>query len=111
MRKSRFFQRDAYIAVDFLKKSAEVVRLKNITGEPDPLAVTIDLGAGKGSRQIYFENPKVNESNAIQAELETFARAILKNTTPLVSIDDGFKALDVAHQIVDKLKYSASLVA
>ena len=111
MRKSRFFQRDAYIAVDFLKKSAEVVRLKNITGEPDPLAVTIDLGAGKGSRQIYFENPKVNETNAIKSELETFAQAIMKNTTPLVSIDDGFKALDVAHQIVDKLKYSASLVA
>ena len=111
MRKSRFFQRDAYIAVDFLKKSAEVVRLKNIIGEPDPLAVTIDLGAGKGSKQIYFENPKVSETNAIKSELETFATAILNNTTPLVSIEDGFKALDVAHQIVDKLRYSASLVA
>src|SRR6187431_1374355 len=65
MRKTRFFQKDAYIAVDFLKKNAEVVRLKGVVGEPDPLAVTIDLGEGKGTKQIYFENPAVEESNAI----------------------------------------------
>ncbi len=111
MRKSRFFQRDAYISVDFLKKSAEVVRLKNVIGEPDPLAVTIDLGPGKGTKQIYFENPAVTESNAIKSELETFAKAITSNQVPVVSIEDGFKALDVAHQIIDKLKYTATLVS
>src|SRR4029077_15357462 len=57
MRKSRFFQRDAYISVDFLDKKTEVIRLKTITGDPDPLAVTINLGEGKGVKQIYFENP------------------------------------------------------
>lgn len=111
MRKSRFFQRDAYISVDFLDKSAEVVRLKNVIGEPDPLAVTIDLGEGKGVKQIYFENPKVNESNAIKSELENFAKAIQSNSTPVVSIEDGYKALEVAHLIVEKLKFSASLVS
>ena len=111
MRKSRFFQRDAYISVDFLKKSSEVVRLKNVIGEPDPLAVTIDLGEGKGTKQIYFENPKVNETNAIKSELETFAQAIQNNQTPIVSIEDGFKALEVAHLIVEKLKFSATLVS
>ena len=111
MRKSRFFQRDAYISVDFLKKSSEVVRLKSVEGEPDPLAVTIDLGAGKGTKQIYFENPKVEESNAIKMELESFAHAIINNTVPIVDIHDGLKALEVAHQIVDKLKFSAQIVA
>ena len=111
MRKSRFFQRDAYISVDFLKKSAEVVRLKSITGEPDPLAVTIDLGSGKGVKQIYFENPKVEETNAIKMELESFAKAINNNIVPVVNIQDGLNALDVAHQIVEKLKFSASIVA
>jgi predicted dehydrogenase len=110
MRKSRFFQRDAYIAVDFLEKSSEVVRLKNVVGEVDPLAVTIELGPGKGTKQIYFENPKVEASNAIKSELETFAKAIQNNTTPIVSISDGYAALDVAHQIVDKLKNAAVLV-
>lgn len=104
MRKSRFFQKDAYIAVDFLKKSTEVVRLKTIEGDPDPLAVTIDLGEGKGSKQIYFENPSVEDSNAIREELASFARAIRKNSKPVVSIEDGYAALQVAYQIAEKLK-------
>lgn len=111
MRKSRFFQRDAYIAVDFLEKSAEVVRLKGVIGEPDPLAVTIDLGGNKGTKQIYFENPAVEKSNAIKSELETFAQAIHNNTIPIVSIADGYAALEVAHQIVDKLKNAVQLVS
>jgi predicted dehydrogenase len=104
MRKTRFFQKDAYISVDFLKKSSEIVRLKEVQGTPDPFAMTIDLGEGKGSKQIYFENPKIQESNAIKEELTSFAEAILNDKVPLVSIHDGYEALVVAHQIADKLK-------
>lgn len=104
MRKSRFFQKDAYISVDFLKKSTEVVRLKEVEGTPDPLAVLIELGEDKPVKQIYFENPKVDESNAIREELAGFARAILENKTPEVSIEDGYEALNVAQQIAEKLK-------
>jgi predicted dehydrogenase len=106
MRKSRFFQKDAYISIDFLDKKVDVIRLKNITGEVDPLAVTIDLG-NKGSKQIYFENPTILPTNAIKMELETFADSIISNSTPLVSIDDGYKALDVAYKIIEKMKITA----
>lgn len=111
MRKSRFFQRDAYISVDFLKKAAEIVKIKNVTSTPDPLAVMIDLGPGKESRQLYFENPKVEESNAIREELKELARAIYKNRRPLVDINDGFKALEVAHEIADKIKKRTTQLA
>jgi predicted dehydrogenase len=104
MRKSRFFQRDAYISVDFLKKSTEVIRLRNVEGTPDPLAVTIDLGEGKGTKQIFFENPAVSETNAIREELASFADAIRNNTDPIVDIRDGYLALEVAHKIVEKLR-------
>ena len=104
MRKTRFFQKDAYISVDFLKKSSEIVRLKEVIGTPDPFAMTIDLGEGKGSKQIYFENPKIQETNAIKEELTSFAEAILNDKVPLVSIHDGYEALVIAHQIADKLK-------
>jgi predicted dehydrogenase len=110
MRKSRFFQKDAYISVDFLKKSTEVVRLKEVEGTPDPLAVILDLGEGKPSKQIWFENPSVDESNAIREELRTFAQAILEDKKPQVTIEDGFEALHVAHQIADKLKLLPSIV-
>lgn len=110
MRKTRFFQKDAYISVDFLKKKTEVVRLKQVDGEPDPLAILIEPGEGKPLKQIYFENPPVDDSNAIREELGTFARAILENKAPLVTIEDGFAALQVAHQIAEKLKLSPAFV-
>src|ERR1051325_4531654 len=84
MRKSRFFQRDAYISIDFLEKKVDIIRLKKIVGEVDPLAVTIDLGNNKGVKQIYFENPKISESNAIKEELTAFAKAIKNKTSPPV---------------------------
>lgn len=112
MRKSRFFQKDAYISVDFLDKKVEVVRLINIdkNKEIDPLAVTIDLGKGKGSKQIYFESPKTAPTNAIKMELEAFASSIKNNTTPLVSIDDGYNALDVAQKVIDKMKVNSNFI-
>jgi predicted dehydrogenase len=111
MRKSRFFQRDAYISVDFLEKTSEVVRLKSLEGEPDPLAVLIDLGSGKGQKQIWFESPKTEESNAIESELKSLASNIIDDTEPVVNIHDGYNALHIAHQIVDKLKFSSSILA
>ncbi len=104
MRKSRFFQKDAYVAVDFLKKKAEVVKMKSVEGEPDPLGVYLELGDGKGRKQIYFENPKIEETNAIKMELELFAKSIAENSIPAVSLHDGYDVLYVAHQIIDKLK-------
>ncbi|MEO6882922.1 MAG: Gfo/Idh/MocA family oxidoreductase [Bacteroidia bacterium] len=108
MRKLRFFQKDAYISIDFLEKKTEIVRLQNVNPKDvDPLAVTIDLGEGKGMKQLYFEAPTIEAGNAIKMELESFAAAITNNTIPMVTIDDGFKALDVAYKIIEKMKLNA----
>ncbi|KAA3648535.1 MAG: gfo/Idh/MocA family oxidoreductase [Bacteroidetes bacterium] len=103
MRKTRIFQKDAYISIDFLEKESEIVRLSEVVGEPDPLSVTIDLGEGKGQKEIYFEKPDVAPNNAIKEELLSFLSAIVNNTNTAVTIHDGFLALDIAHQIIDKL--------
>lgn len=103
MRKSRFFQKDAYIAIDFLKKETEILRLNSITGEPDPLAVIIDLGKNKGKKQIIFDKPISNPVNAIKMEIETFYESIKNNTEPPVTIIDGYNSLDVAYKIMEKL--------
>ncbi len=109
MRKTRFFQRDAYISVDFLEKQVFVTRIKNLEDPEDPFGVTIDLGPGKQRKQIYFNNPEVAPLNAIKCELEDFAFAILNDTEPPVNIDDGYKALDVAFRIIDKMNQNAGL--
>ncbi len=106
MRKSRFFQRDAYISVDFLDKEMEIVRMKDIDADPaDPFAMVLDLGEGRGKKEITIDKPEVKSNNAIMMELSTFAGAIRNNATPAVTISDGYQALDVAYQILDKISY------
>lgn len=107
MRKSRFFQNDAYISVDFLDKQTEVLRMKDVKNvdKADPLAMIIDLGQNKGNKQIIFDKPEIKPVNAIKTELESFAEAILQNKSPQVTIDDGYAALDVAYKIIEKMNF------
>ncbi len=106
MRKSRFFQRDAYISVDFLEKKTELIRMKSISEEPsDPFAITIDL-AEKGMKQIFFDNPKVEESNAIKMELESFADSIINNKPTVINAEDGYRALEVGYKIMEKMEFA-----
>ncbi|MBU2650147.1 MAG: Gfo/Idh/MocA family oxidoreductase [Bacteroidetes bacterium] len=104
MRKSRFFQRDAYISVDFLDKNVEIISIRDVDKDnPDPFAMTIDLGNGKGEKQILFNKPEIPPMNAIQKELESFYHAIINDTAPPVTIHDGYNALDVAHKVMEKI--------
>jgi predicted dehydrogenase len=103
MRKSRFFQKDAYISVDFLEKTAEVVRMKDVPETEDEFAMILQNAEGV-KKQIYFDNPKVTANNAILDELESFANAIENDTTPVVSLKQGANALRIAQQIMDCFK-------
>lgn len=103
MRKARFFQRDAYISVDFLAKSVEVVRMKDAPENPGDFDMILQNAEGV-KKQIYFDNPDVKENNAILDELETFADAIENNTRPIVNLEDGTAALDVALQVIKNFK-------
>ena len=100
MRKSRFFQKDAYISVDFLEKKSEVVKMKDAPENPDDFAMILQNAEGN-KKQIYFENPKIEQNNAILDELESFADAINNGSTPIVSLRQGTRALQVAQQIIN----------
>ena len=99
MRKSRFFQKDAYISVDFLEKKVEVVKMKDAPESPGDFDMILQNAEGL-KKQIYFENPDIKENNAILDELETFADAINNNTVPIVSLKQGTAALRVALQVI-----------
>ncbi|WCC45756.1 Gfo/Idh/MocA family oxidoreductase [Tenacibaculum finnmarkense] len=103
MRKSRFFQKDAYISVDFLEKKSEVVKMKDVPENPDEFAMILQNAEGV-KKQIYFDNPNVVKNNAILDELESFADAINNETTPIVSLRQGTEALRVAHMIINCFK-------
>jgi len=109
MRKTRFFQRDAYITVDFLDKVSEVVKMNELDEIPDdPFALILDLGEDKKKRQIIFNKPVIKEINAIVEELSSFKDAIINDLTPAVSIEDGYNALKVAQMVLDKIYENAS---
>ncbi len=103
MRKARFFQKDAYISVDFLTKKVEVVRMKDAPEVPGDFDMILQNAEGI-KKQIYFDNPDVTDNNAILDELETFADAIENDTRPIVNLEDGAAALDVALQIIKEFK-------
>ena len=100
MRKSRFFQRDAYVSVDFFEKKTEVVRMQNAPESAEDFAMILENAEGV-KKQIFFDNPEVKEGNAILMELEHFADAINNNKEPIVSLQSGTFALEVAHQILN----------
>lgn len=99
MRKTRFFQKNAYIAVDYLAKKVEVVKIKDAPNKTEDLSILLTNAEGK-KKQIYFENPAISETNAILEELEHFAHCIKTKQIPKVSLKDGAYALEVAHRVI-----------
>ncbi|WP_207496546.1 Gfo/Idh/MocA family protein [Aridibaculum aurantiacum] len=103
MRKLRMFQKDSYISIDFLERKAEVIQL----GKPaDGEHFSFDIETGSGKKTISVLNPAITQQNAIKVELEAFVNAIKNNTPTVVSEIDGFLAMEVAHQILEKISSS-----
>jgi len=112
MRKIRLFQKDAYISLDFLDKQAQVVRLYD---EPNPRDSQSDenlmkLETSEGTRYINLAMPKIEPVNAIKMELESLAQSIESDTAPIVSIEDGYKALKLAYEIMEKMEKRAATI-
>ncbi|MBK7869405.1 MAG: Gfo/Idh/MocA family oxidoreductase [Saprospiraceae bacterium] len=111
MRKVRLFQRDAYISLDFLEKEAQIVRLFDEHAPNLPVEdnlMELQTNGGKKFIQVYM--PQIEQVNAIKMELETFGQSILQNKTPKVPIEDGYKALKVAHDILWEIEKRASVL-
>ena len=100
MRKMRLFQKDGYIGIDFLNKTVEILKLKK---DEDVNTFNFDLETPKGTRTIAISNPPIPEVNAIKKELEEFVSSIQNKTPTIVSEIDGYRAMEVAHQILQKI--------
>jgi predicted dehydrogenase len=103
MRKTRVFQKDAYVSIDFLEKKAEIFKLYNAP-QGDINTLELDLGADKAKKYIHFDTPKIEPVNSIKLELQHFHSSITHKTTPPVSALDGLKAMEVAYGILDKIQ-------
>ncbi len=105
MRKMRMFQRDAYIALDFITGTSEVYRLVNPEKMPqNPFINFGEMGIGDKKKFVVYEQPELKEVNALKLELEYFIDAVLNNKQPIVSGKDGLKALKVAEMIIQEIE-------
>lgn len=107
MRKARFFQKDAYISIDYFDKKVEVVKMHDAPEHVGDFDMILENAQGKKKR-IFFDNPKVPEVNAILMELECFADAIVDNTPIIVPLTQGRNALDIALQITALVENSSA---
>jgi predicted dehydrogenase len=105
MRKMRMFQRDAYISVDFSDGLAEVFRLAD--GNDGSSGMTMMLGEitrGSVKRNIVYERPEIKEVNALKFELEQFIDTVVHDKEPVVTGEEGKRALQIAHDIIEKIE-------
>lgn len=100
MRKMRLFQKDSYVGIDFLDKKAEIIKYKT---PEDKNVFSFDIETGHGKKTIAIASPVIKETNAIKMELESFKEAINKNRSTVVSEIDGYRAMEVAHRILEKI--------
>ncbi|MEO6894797.1 MAG: Gfo/Idh/MocA family oxidoreductase [Ginsengibacter sp.] len=100
MRKMRLFQKDSYVGIDFLDKKTEIIKYKT---PEDKNVFSFDIETGHGKKTIAIASPVIKENNAIKMELESFKEAIDKNKSTVVSEIDGYRAMEVAHRILEKI--------
>ncbi len=107
MRKMRIFQRDNYISVDFVTGVSEVYRLLPLHEHPESHSISFgEIGIGDKKKKIVYEQPEMKEINALHYELKLFIDSVLENKKPIVSGEDGLKALKVAEEILKKIEES-----
>lgn len=85
MRKIRFFQSDAYLSLDYQQQALQVYR-KVVSPEG-------------GSPRIECEVHQMEKGDALHRELAAFIEAIQNQTRPVVTGQDGLRALALAEEI------------
>lgn len=92
------------MAIDFLNHEVQVVKL--LHEEPlDMMSMKMDLP--EGTRWIAANNPEIEKHNAIELELREFLDAIQSHSTEGVTFEQGARAVQVAHQIMDQITQHA----
>jgi DUF1009 family protein/predicted dehydrogenase len=103
-RKIRLFQRDAYISVDFASREITVVRMRGgkyeeILNSDEVRSLGSDLIPGMDIKQMCF-----SKGDALEDELRSFVRAVMKRETSEVTGQMGRDALNIALNIMDQIK-------
>lgn len=102
MRKMRIFQKDTYLSLDFQEHKVEVFKIYDENYAPqnsNPATILGFIETGNHNKKIYFEQPKIVKTNAIEEEQIAFYNAINGLSPISINAYEASKALLVAEQI------------
>lgn len=108
MRRMRLFQKNQYVAMDFLEKKSDIFQLKDASiqdmQDKDTFSMVVSkIGVGDMERNVVYEKPEPPQVNSLKMELEEFAKAVIFDLPPEVPGEQGMQALEVANTILDKI--------
>jgi predicted dehydrogenase len=89
-RKLRIFEADAYLSLDLQQKILTLIRKR--TGVPQP-----------GQLPVSIEEANLEQGDALKAEIASFLDCIRNNQRPIVSGEDGLRALETAIRITEQV--------
>jgi len=89
-RKLRIFEDAAYISLDLQQKILTLIRKRD--GEPQP-----------GQLPVNIEEANLEQGDALKSEIESFLDCIRNNKRPIVSGEDGLRALETAIRISEQV--------
>jgi predicted dehydrogenase len=89
VRKVRFFQPRQYVSVDYSRQDVMVFSVG-----------TEDAGVPSANPEIRVAKPAIVAEEPLHAELKSFLEAVRQRSKPLVSLEDGRRALAVALDVV-----------
>ena len=92
-RKLRLFQDDAYVSIDLQQKVLTIVR-------KPPAGTAVTPG------QVSIEERSFEQGDALRFEIEAFLRSIREGRPPVVSGEDGLRALETAIRITELVQGS-----
>ena len=102
VRKIRFFQPDAYVTIDTLKPRAQVFRRKEVSEDKLRRIVSGEIEGGLGD-VVDYEDLPLDSQDSLELELGAFVDAASGRSVPLVSGEDGLRALEVAMEILRQI--------
>ncbi|MGH9531449.1 MAG: Gfo/Idh/MocA family protein [Terriglobales bacterium] len=99
VRKLRFFQPQQYVSVDYTRQDVVVFSVEGKSAVPQSGTAGLHPSAG-----IEVIKPEVMHEEPLHAELRAFLKAVRERSTPVVSLDDGRRALAVALDILAAIR-------
>lgn len=100
MRKMRIFQKSTYLSIDFQENISEIFNL--VQSDDKRLKKTNSIILPKSDKAILYEKLKGKEKNPMKIEQRHFIDCIKNSVQPLVTLEDGLQALEVAREIILK---------